>query len=154
MNNINKEYDPNFGYATREDYEKALEDMSMLMWDEFGKKINLKVLSEGKSKGLKFCDLTDPRNLPTVLMENAINNHKVGYEFERINEALNLSYKLLAFFQDSLNYQANDNNLGLLPAVSYFGIQGHLTLEVMRDMLSKNPENYFKQKEDSYRLSA
>jgi hypothetical protein len=147
MFNLNKEIDPNFGYGTREDYEKAIERMSMLMWSEFGKKINLDLLREGKLQNKKFTDITDPKELPLVLLENHPNNSRIIDEFDGISEALNLSYKMLSFYQDSIdNYKLSDVTASLTPTFMHFGIQGHITLEVMREMLSNNSSDYFNQK--------
>ena len=147
MFNLNKEIDPNFGYETREDYEKAIERMSMLMWSEFGKKINLDLLREGKLQNKKFTDITDPKELPLVLLENHPNNSRIIDEYDGISEALNLSYKMLSFYQDSIdNYQLSDVTASLTPTLLYFGIQGHITLEVMREMLSNNSSDFFNQK--------
>ena len=147
MFNLNKEIDPNFGYETREDYEKAVERMSMLMWSEFGKKINLDLLRECKLQNKKITDITDPKELPGVLLENHPNNSRIIDEFDGISEALNLSYKMLSFYQDSIdNYQLSDVTNSLTPTFLYFGIQGHITLEVMREMLSNNSSDFFNQK--------
>jgi len=147
MSNLNNKIDPNFGYETREDYEKAVERMSMLMWSEFGKKINLDLLREGKLQNKKFTDITDPKELPTVLLENHPNNSRIIDEFTSIQEALNLSYKKLSFYQDSIdNYQLSDVTASLTPTFLYFGVQGHITLEVMREMLNNNSSDYFNQK--------
>ncbi len=147
MNNFSNKIDPNFGYETREDYEKAVERMTMLMWGEFGKEINLNLLHRGKLQNIKFTDLTHPKELPTFLLENNPSNNQTFNEFNAINEALNLSYKKLLFYQDSLdNYTLSDLNASITPAFIYFGVQGHITLEVMREMLCNDPREYFNQK--------
>lgn len=147
MFNLNKEIDPNFGYGTREDYEKAIERMSMLMWSEFGKKINLDLLREGNLQNKKFTDIIDPKELPVLLLENDPNNSRIIDEFDGISEALNLSYKMLSFYQDSIdNYQLSDLTASLTPTLLYLGIQGHITLEVMREMLRNNSNDFFNQK--------
>ena len=147
MNNFSNKIDPNFGYETREDYEKAVERMSMLMWSEFGKQINLKLLRDGKLQNKKITDLTHPTELPTFLLENNPSNNQTFNEFNAINEALNLSYKKLLFYQDSLdNYALSDLSASITPAFIYFGVQGHITLEVMREMLCNDPSEYFNQK--------
>jgi len=150
MNKLNNKIDPNFGYETREDYEKAVEKMSMLMWSEFGKKINLDLLRDGKLQNKKFTDLTHPKDLPGVLLENDPKNSRIIDEFTSIQEALNLSYKKLSFYQDSIdNYQLSDVTASLTPTFLYFGVQGHITLEVMREMLCNNSSDYFNQKTEA-----
>jgi hypothetical protein len=150
MQHFSNKIDPNFGYETREDYEKAVERMSTLMWGEFGKKINLNLLHRGKLQNIKFTDLTHPKELPTVILENYPLKNQILDDFNRINEALELSYKLLSFYQDSIdNYKLSDLTASLTPTFLYFGIQGHKALEVMRELICNEPNDYFNQKLDA-----
>jgi hypothetical protein len=83
MNNLNNIIDPNFGYETREDYEKAVERMSMLMWSEFGKKINLNLLREGKLQNKKFTDIIGTKLYKKNSVVNILpNKSNISFDLE------------------------------------------------------------------------
>jgi hypothetical protein len=147
----------NLGFSTREDYEQAAIKLAYLKHGEYGKRINLELLKDGKLNGKTFIDLTHPKALIITTYDKQLNQEKISRELEALNNALELSYNLLEFFNDSAEYEKSVYQTimtSMISPILYFEIQGHYTLEVMRDKLINDPIGYFADKTEAERKAA
>jgi len=143
--------DGNFGFDSRQDYEDAVIEMTSFTWGDYGKKINLELLQQGKLFGLEFKDITNPLfNFPAP-SEDVVLDAKAIVELTKLNKALNLSYIIIELYARNREYC--DNFIAIEPIeesligpVLHFSLQGHKTLEIMREKLMSNPDEYFKEK--------
>lgn len=143
--------DGNFGFDSRKDYEDAVIEMTSFTWGDYGKRINLELLQQGKLFGLEFKDFTNPLfNFPTP-NKDVVLDAKAIAELNNLNKALNLSYTITELYARNSEYC--DCFIGIVPIeesligpVLHFNLQGHKTLEIMREKLMSNPDEYFKEK--------
>lgn len=143
--------DGNFGFASRKAYEYAVTEMTELMFGSLGKKVNLELLQRGKLFNLEFRDVVNPIiNFPDTSI-NAVLDAKAIVELNKLNKALNLSYMILELYARNSEYFDRFNGVelieeSLIGPVLHFSLQGHKTLEIMRERLMSNPDAYFKEK--------
>lgn len=138
----------NFGFNSRKNYEDAAIEILLLMWGEYGRQINFELLEEGKLFGLEFKDLVNPSTNFPIPDAQMVFSARVITELNELNCALNLSYAILASYQQKK--EDTESSIFFEPKTDYpigpllqFMIQGHKTLEIRRERLISNSKDYF-----------
>ena len=148
---VYEQKDDNFGFDSRVEYQKQLVEMLVFVWGSFGWKIKKELISLGEQRSRSIEEIINELlNTQTFKAPANFGDRDIA-EFNMINEAIRLSYKLINHYSENetitdVNFKIHDAH-NFSSMVDYI-IQGYLTLEGMREKLISNPTEYFREKEE------
>ena len=148
---VYEQKDDNFGFDSRVEYQTELVEMLVFVWGSFGWKIKEELISLGEQSSRSIEDIINQ------LLNTQTNRSPANFidrdiaEFNIINQAIRLSYKLINHYLE--NETITDVNFKIHDAPNFssmldYIIQGYLTLEGMRKKLISNPTEYFREKQE------
>lgn len=148
---VYEQKDDNFGFDSRVEYQTELVEMLVFVWGSFGWKIKEELISLGEQNSRTLKEITNQLLISQTFSSPAKFTDSDIAEFNIINQAIRLSYKLINHYLE--NETITDVNFKIHDAPNFssmldYIIQGYLTLEGMREKLISNPILYFRVKQE------